>query len=275
MGDVTAIGWTGRTFNPWWGCARWSAGCLHCYADTLARRWGHDSLWHLNGPRRMMSDAYWKQPAKWNRKAAAAGIPERVFCASMADVFEDHPAVTEARKRLFGTVEDTPWLTWQFLTKRIENVAGMVPWDDSWPANLHIGTSVENQRFADKRIPELLSIKGAAVRFLSCEPLLGPVLLRDWAFDACDCCDLQPGRECISEPGSRSVDWVICGGESGPGHRPMDVTWLESIVTQCQAAGVPVFVKQDSGPKPGQQGRIPDEFWIHEFPLAAAGRMAT
>jgi protein gp37 len=257
MGDKTLISWTDHTFNPWWGCARWSPGCKNCYADTLARRWGMDDLWHLHGPRRMMSENQWRQPARWNREAAAAGVRAKVFCASMADVFEDHPAVTEPRKRLFGVIEDTPWLTWQLLTKRIDNVADMAPWGSSWPANAWIGTSVENQDLADERIPDLLDLGAAPVRFLSCEPLLGPLRLRT---------ALMVGMACEPPAG---IGWVICGGESGPGHRPMEPGWAESVVSQCRDAGVPVWTKQDSGPRSGQQGRIPDEFWLHEFPAAA------
>jgi protein gp37 len=284
MGDKTLISWTDHTFNPWWGCARWSPGCKNCYADTLARRWGMDDLWHKNGPRRMMSENQWRQPARWNREAAAAGVRAKVFCASMADVFEDHPAVTRGRKRLFGVIEDTPWLTWQLLTKRIENVAGMVPWGGSWPANAWIGTSVENQDLADERIPELLRLDAAPVRFLSCEPLIGPLNLIGQGGDAVgagiyalpDAPEYDDGEPVCQDHGAENctqgctfVDWVICGGESGPGHRPMEIGWAESVVSQCQDARVPVWTKQDSGPRSGQQGRIPDELWLHEFPAVA------
>jgi protein gp37 len=246
MGDVTRIGWTDHTFNPWWGCSRVSPACRSCYADTLARRWGMDDLWHRHGPRRMLSDATWARPLRWNRDAAAAGTPARVFCASMADVFEDHPDVTGARARLWDLIEATPWLRWQLLTKRPENVAGMVPWAATWPASVWLGTSVENPRLADQRIPVLTSLP-ARTRFLSCEPLLAAVDLAPWL-----------GR----------LDWVITGGESGPRRREMDPAWLTSVTGQCQAAGVPCFVKQDSGPQPGQQGRIPDAIWaLKQFPV--------
>jgi protein gp37 len=157
MGDTTGIGWTDRTFNPWWGCSRVSPGCRSCYADTLARRWGHD-LWHRDGPRRLLGGASWAKPLRWNREAAAAGVPARVFCASMADVFEDHPQVVGARARLWDLIGQTPWLRWQLLTKRIENVPQMVPWGDRWPANVWLGTSVENGHYAAERIPVLASI---------------------------------------------------------------------------------------------------------------------
>jgi protein gp37 len=253
MGDLTGIGWTDHTHNPWWGCSRVSPACRSCYADTLAQRWGMADLWHRRGPRRMLSDATWARPLRWNRDAAAAGRPARVFCASMADVFEDHPDVVGARARLWDLIEVTPWLRWQLLTKRPENVAAMVPWGGDWPPSVWIGTSVENQRYADERIPELVRLP-AAVRFLSCEPLLGPVDLGRW---------LAAGQ----------LGWIIAGGESGGARRrEMDIGWLETVVGQCQAAGVPVFVKQDSGPRSGLQGRIPDGIWARKQFPAEAGR---
>ncbi|HEX3965801.1 MAG TPA: DUF5131 family protein, partial [Trebonia sp.] len=142
MSDNSAIEWTTHTFNPWWGCSRVSPGCVHCYADDQAKRYGHD-VWRRHGLRRMLSDANWARPLKWNRDAERAGEPAKVFCASMADVFEDHPDVAEPRKRLWGLIESTPWLIWQLLTKRPENIAGMVPWGRDWPPSVWIGASAE------------------------------------------------------------------------------------------------------------------------------------
>jgi protein gp37 len=178
MGEQTAIAWTDHTFNPWWGCTRVSPGCEHCYAETFAKRVGQD-VWGKNADRRFFGDKHWAEPIKWNAKAAQSGRRERVFCASMADVFEDRPELAEHRARLFDLIMfETPWLDWQLLTKRPQNVLDMVPprWLDAhayygtngWPANCWIGTTVEDQERADERIPWLLSIP-AAVRFLSCE----------------------------------------------------------------------------------------------------------
>jgi protein gp37 len=278
MGDTTGISWTDKTFNPWWGCSRVSPACRFCYADAQAKRYGHE-VWRRHGDRRMLSDANWAKPLKWNREAEAAGIPAKVFCASMADVFEDHSQVIEPRKRLWGLIESTPWLHWQLLTKRIENVAGMVPWGSSWPRNAWIGTSVENQRYADERIPRLVDLP-ASVRFLSCEPLIGPVDLFGPADAGCEDAGPAVNHEGYSYPvdyGSGTeydcehesgVDWVICGGESGGSkRREMDPEWLSFIASQCQDAGVPVWVKQDSGPRSGLQGRIPDDLWaLKQFP---------
>lgn len=241
MGDKTGIEWTSHTFNPWWGCARVSLGCNNCYADDVATRWGHDELWRAHGPRRMMADAYWRNPIKWNRQAESEGVPARVFCASMADVFEAHPEPDvraqqdAARARLWDVIERTPWLHWQLLTKRPERVEGMVPWGDAWPSNVWLGTSVENQQFADVRIPQLLRIP-AKVRFLSCEPLLGPVDLTKWT-------DAPPVCGCLA-PEPSGIDWVIVGGESGHDARPMHPDWARSLRDQCAALGVPMLFKQ-------------------------------
>ena len=222
MGDKTEISWTTHTHNPWWGCVRVSPACRHCYADDQAKRYGHQ-VWRKNGPRRMLSDANWAKPLKWNRDAERAGVPAKVFCASMADVFEDHPDVAEPRKRLWDLIENTPWLQWQLLTKRPENVTGMVPWGNDWPSWVWLGTSVENQRFADQRIPILASIP-AKVRFLSCEPLLGAV-------------DLGGHKA--------SINWLIIGGESGGLKvRETELEWAESLVRQARDAGIAPFVKQ-------------------------------
>jgi protein gp37 len=263
---VTRIEWTNFSFNPWWGCARVSPGCRFCYADRDAKRYGHE-LWRRHGERRMLSEDNWRKPLKWNRDAERAQVPAKVFCASMADVFEDHPDVVAPRERLWGVIEATPWLHWQILTKRPENVARMAPWGDGWPAHVWLGVSVENQRYADERIPLLLA-SGAKTLFLSCEPLLGPVDLSRWmppgrarwqcggcrAFFGGDWQRFCPGcgREgywCGSHtgndrPNDQPLSWVIVGGESGSKARPMRPGWARSLRDQCQAAQVPFLFKQ-------------------------------
>jgi protein gp37 len=242
------IEWTDHTFNPWWGCQRVSPGCEHCYAETLAKRYGHN-VW---GPaktteRRRMSDNYWKQPVKWNEAARQAGKRARVFCASMADVFEDHPEVRQWRDWLMTLISNTAWLDWLLLTKRPENVLRLAPfdWRYGFPPNVWIGTSVEDQRRADERIPVLLQIP-ARVRFLSCEPLLGPVVLRDaWRYPMFAKDDLRYQR-----PDGRGVDWVIVGGESGHGARPMHPDWARALRDQCTEVGVNFFFKQWGEYKP-------------------------
>lgn len=233
MGDQTKIEWTEATFNPWWGCAHVSPGCANCYAETMAARYGHD-VWGKDGARRTFGDKHWAEPLKWNRRAEERGRPMLVFCASMADVFEPHPALPPERERLWHLIEATPHLRWQLLTKRPELVKEMVP--SSWtpetfggfPSNVWIGTSVEDQQRADERIAALVDIP-APIRFLSCEPLLAPVDLREW----------------LRAPGIDSwIDWVIVGGESGTKARPMHPEWARLIREQCLEAGVPFLFKQ-------------------------------
>jgi protein gp37 len=278
MSDNSKIEWTTNTFNPWWGCSRVSPACRFCYADRDATRYGHE-LWRRHGERRMLSEANWARPLKWNRDAERAGVPVKVFCASMADVFEDHPALTEPRQRLWGVIESTPWLRWQILTKRPENVAGMAPWGDVWPDHVWLGTSVENQRYASERIRHLLDVP-AKVRFLSCEPLLGPVNLWQWLdpSDPCVDCDVCGEERFADEIGQghdrialycgerhpdnspeggagwcpgpsagavpRRIDWVIAGGESGPKARASHPGWFRSLRDQCMHADVPFLFKQ-------------------------------
>lgn len=233
------IEWTDHTFNPWWGCQRVSPGCEHCYAEALAHRYNF-RVW---GPakttdRREMSANYWKQPLRWNKQAEKDGMRKRVFCASMADVFESHPQVTAWRSRLFDMIEQTPHLDWLLLTKRPENILDKVPyaWCEGFPRNIWIGTSVEDQRRADERIPHLLRVP-ARVRFLSCEPLLGAVDLSTWLPS------WVPQDEELF-PIHRNIHWVIAGGESGHNARPMHPDWVRSLRDQCQAVGVAFFFKQ-------------------------------
>jgi len=225
MSANSKIEWTDHTFNPWWGCVRVSPACRFCYADRDASRYGHD-LWRKNGDRRMLSDQHWRQPLRWNREAEAAGRPALVFCASMADVFEDRRDLDAPRERLWRLIGETPWLIWQLLTKRPENVVRLTPWGNDWPDHVWLGASAENQRFAEQRIPELLKVP-ARTHFLSCEPLLGPLNLAPWM-------DSLP-----------AIDWVITGGESGAKARPSHPDWFSDVRDQCVRAGIAYHHKQN------------------------------
>jgi protein gp37 len=247
MAENSAIEWCDHTFNPWWGCTKVSPACDHCYADALDRRAG-GAHWGAHAPRRRTKD--WSGPMKWNRRCEKLGIRERVFCASMADVFDNHRSILpDWRANLWSLIAATPHLDWLLLTKRPQNIAKMLPatWGKGWP-NVWLGTTVENQTEANRRIPHLLDTP-ARVRFLSCEPLLGPVDLDMILTPEMGIYALSGIRSDGSGPSGFSqgprIDWVICGGESGPGARPMHPDWALSLRDQCQELRrTPFFFKQ-------------------------------
>jgi protein gp37 len=241
----------GYSWNPWWGCLKVSEECRYCYAEGIARRYGHE-VW---GPastttRRFFSDAHWQEPLRWNRQAAQAGHRRSVFCASMADVYEDHPDVSGARAKLWELIGATPWLNWLLLTKRPENVLAMSPWTGNYPDNVWIGTSVGLQSRAEERIPYLLQVP-ATIRFLSCEPLISQVDLSPWI---------------------KQLHWVICGGESGIDARPMNPDWARSLRDQCLLANVPFFFKQWGGRYHNSRGRLLDGRIWDEMPPERPGQ---
>ncbi|WP_448684766.1 phage Gp37/Gp68 family protein [Achromobacter xylosoxidans] len=266
MAENSKIEWTDHTFNPWEGCQKVGPGCDHCYAETRNARFagGRAVNWGPGAPRRRTSAANWRKPLSWNGRPfyqcldcgwrghgagkINGGLPvcpvpkcaslrlaparARVFCASLADVFDN--AVDPAwREDLYGLFEATPSLDWLLLTKRIGNVGNMLPvpfdFNRIYP-NVWLGATIVNQAEADRDIPKLLELP-ARVRFLSMEPLLGPVDLGT----ACRRAGLHLGE---------ALDWVIVGGESGPGARPMHPAWAASLRDQCQDAGVPFLFKQ-------------------------------
>lgn len=275
MAEMTRITWAHATFNPWRGCTKVSPGCRACYAEALSKRnpavlgvWGDD------GTRVVAAESAWREPLKWDRAAAAAGERRRVFF-SLGDPFEDREELTAPLSRLWNLALYSNWLDFLLLTKRPENVVKRLK--DVWayqkahllrdgclsdwiegvrpPRNIWLGVSAENQEYADRRIPILLDIP-AAVRFVSGEPLLGPIDFRK-----------VPGFNRVGLDLSKW--WIIVGGESGPNRRPCEVEWIADIARQCRSAGVPVFVKQDAGPRDGMQGRIPDDLWaLKQFPAA-------
>jgi protein gp37 len=220
MAKDSRIEWTHHTFNPWWGCVKVSPACAHCYAETWAHRLGM-GLWGRSAERRFPGADYWRQPIRWNKDALRAGERRRVFCASMADVFEGRAELNEWREKLWPLIDATPQLDWLLLTKRPQNVRRMVPWDTVWPTNVWLGTTAENQKFADLRIPQLLAAR-ARVHFISAEPLLGRVSFRKWV----------------------GIDWVIAGGESGRGARPTDPEWVRALRDECNEGDIAFHFKQ-------------------------------
>lgn len=249
MSKDSKVSWCRHTFNAWWGCTKvpGDPACANCYAEAFAKRTG-DKVWGANKPRRFFSDAYWDGPLTWNNSAGLSGERHRVFCSSMADVFEDRCDLDEHRGRLWKLIDATPNLDWLLLTKRPENIGPML--DCGWE-NLWLGTTAVTQEHLDLRVPELLKHR-AAVHFVSIEPQQELI-------------DVSHYLE-FDRTGPPWLDWVIAGGESGPKRRKLDLAWIESLRDQCRAAGTAFFCKQDSALRPGQQGRIPDELWVQEFP---------
>lgn len=250
MGDTTHISWADATFNPWIGCAKVSPGCTHCYAERdMDHRWGR-ARWGKGQRRVRTSDANWRKPRLWNRHALEQGVRLRVFCASLGDVFDPEVPINWLVD-LLTLIDDTPALDWLLLTKRPHLVretlfdasAGGIE-DFRHMPNVWLGTTAEDQTRLELRVPHLLSIE-ARVRFLSCEPLLGPLDLAYALFNGADDLGALPG-----------LHWVIAGGESGPRARPMHPAWARSLRDQCQAAGVPFHFKQWGEWLPDDQAHV-------------------
>jgi len=227
MAEGSIIAWTDNTFNPWMGCTKVSPGCTNCYAETLTTNRMGKRLWGPLGNRQVTSKDNWKKPFRWNRCAERTGTHSKVFCGSLCDVFEDHPTANETRPHLWEVIRSTPHLEWQVLTKRSDRIKNNLPadWAHGYP-NVWLGVSVEDQEYADLRIPDLQAVP-AKIRFLSIEPMLGPV-------------------DVSSHLGPDRINWVIVGGESGSHYRPMDHAWARSVRDQCREASVPFFFKQSS-----------------------------
>lgn len=272
MSENTNIEWTDSTFNPWMGCTKVSPACDHCYAEVSTPSRTLGVTWGAGQERRRTSPGNWELPLRWNAQAnafmAEHGRRQRVFCASLADVF-DNEVDPAWRADLLRLILATPHLDWLLLTKRIGNVPKMIN-ADQWEhlGNVWLGATICNQEEADRDIPKLLAVP-ARVRFLSMEPLLGPVDLNghtyslapglgegiDWLTGkTSQFSDIYGGHtspwldrgdydspEDYEEP---RIHWVIVGGESGNDARPMHPDWARSLRDQCAAAGVPFLFKQ-------------------------------
>lgn len=249
MAIETEINWTDSTFNGWWGCQKAGPGCDNCYAESMDKRTG-GSHWGPGAERRRTSVKNWNDPVRWNKKAdeffAKHGRRQRVFCSSMSDVF-DNAVPAQWRFDLLRLIEQTPKLDWLLLTKRIGNVSDMLEtatraltqgregWAQNYFPNVWIGATIVNQTEADRDIPKLLAVP-AAKRFLSMEPLLGPV----------DLSGNLPAERALRwhRPMLPMLDWVIVGGESGGNARPMHPNWVFSLRDQCATEKVPFLFKQ-------------------------------
>lgn len=262
MAEVTKISWAHSTFNPWIGCTKISPGCDNCYAEARDQRHllGGVGHWGPGVPRHLTGKAYWREPLKWNEKAARSGKPWRVFCASQADVF-DNEVDPEWREALFRLIKATPHLTWLLLTKRIGNVAAMLPadWGDGY-ANVWLGITVVTQEEYFRDVPKLQRIP-SRIKWLSIEPQLERI-------------DIQIDR-------IPAFHWVVCGGESaqrGQYSRTFELGWARSLRWQCKAVGIRFFFKQTgtrvtdqfkpyphSG-KGDDPAEWPEELRVQEFP---------
>jgi protein gp37 len=272
MSDNSKIEWTDATWNCVTGCTKVSAGCDHCYAETFAERWRGIAGHHFeNGFDVTLRPERLEQPLQWKR-------PRRVFVNSMSDLFHEQvPSAFIAA--MFDVMRRTPQHTYQVLTKRHARMRALARtgiFGEGWPLpNVWLGVSAEDQYWADIRIPALLETP-ATVRFVSAEPLLGRIDLRVHLAGSCPEHDF-PGGFCVqrNHPGVRHLDWLIVGGESGPGARPMNEEWARTLAIQATRARVPVFVKQmgsvlgrelGAGPKGGDWDVWPEDLRIREFP---------
>lgn len=261
----------GYTFNPWEGCQKVGPGCDNCYAEARNIRFTGGANWGPHAPRRLTSADNWRKPIKWNKQAAKSGIRRNVFCASLADVMDNHASILpEWRDDLAKLILATPHLNWLLLTKRIGNAPTILRqmFPVCVPSNLWLGITVVNQTEADRDIPKLLATP-AAVRFLSVEPLLGPLDLtklndKNGTHEySCLECDVAP---CDDEWDGRTIDWVIVGGESGPNARPMHPDWARAILQQCETAGVAGFYKQWGEWLPFSQCADDGDWMYHPLP---------
>lgn len=251
MAENSKIEWTTHTFNPWIGCMKVSAGCDHCYAESLAKRygwveWGQRKTGDTEasiGGRKRTSAGNWRKPIQWAKAARESGERPRVFCASLADVF-DNQVPPEWRADLIDLIDATPELDWLLLTKRPENIGKMFAQFGLKP-NVWLGTTCEDQAAYDKRWPILRDVP-AAVHFISYEPAVGPLRLHN---------------------GPDQPDWLICGGESGHGARFMPTAWASDIKGDCERTGTYFFMKQMTGKKP-----IPPDLLVREFPAPTPQR---
>ena len=244
MAETTSISWCDATWNPWIGCTKISPACDHCYAarDNERRKWV--SGWGSGVPRHRTKT--WGDPIKWNKKAALTGYRPRVFCASLADIF-DNEVSDEWRSDLFQLWRNTPLLRWIPLTKRIGNAKKMLPkdWPDAFP---HVGmmSTLENQEVWDRDYHKLASLP-AAWRGVSAEPLLSAINI-----------------------GDAKPDWIITGGESGPHFRPLDMDAVRSLRDQCARNGVAFHHKQNGGITGKVAGCLVDGVEHKHFPAALA-----
>ncbi len=263
--DYNKITWTEKTFNVVWGCTKVSPGCRNCYAASMSKRlgfsqdgereflWGKSGItasgkgWMMEKGRRIFPEANLQQLIQWNRMAEANNSMLIVFIGNMNDMFEDHPVTRRELAKLWDVVRETPNIHYQFLTKRPENIRECLPkdwfdFDNGYP-NVWLGCSIENQSVAF-RFDKYLADIPAPVKFISYEPAIGP--LTDLRWD--------------------KLDWIIAGGESGPGHRPLDLQWAREVRDLAAKNNVTFFFKQSAHIYPGRGTKL-DGVQHYNFPM--------
>ena len=239
MSDSTIIAWTEHTWNPWRGCTKISPGCAHCYMFTAQTKKG----WN---PEVVVRTTTWPDPKRWEREAATVGRRARVFTCSWSDWF--HDAADQWRDEAWAVIRSCPHLDFQILTKRHERIVDHLPadWGPHGYPNVWLGVSIENNKFVHRA--DTLRQIPAVVRFISAEPLLGPLPSLDLTY----------------------IDWLIVGGESGPGYRPMDLAWARQLRALAKAERTAFFFKQSAAPRT-EMGIELDGHIVREYPTPRRG----
>ena len=288
MAENSGISWTTHTWNPWMGCTKVSPACDGCYAEALMDKRYNKVQWG-NAPRVRTGKHTWNDPFRWQRQAEKDGTRPFVFCASLADIF-DNQVDPQWRADAVDVMRKTPNLVYLLLTKRPQNIIKLAEAAGGLPSNAAIGTTIEDQKRADINVPALLKAKHAThplFAFVSCEPLLGPINLHEWllGFGAgnpahCAACDKGHGFDRCPNYGKVSkqrteydsgkitcesfvhdprtaagIDWVIAGGETDQGEhkaRPSHPDWFRDLRDDCDRAGVPFHMKQWGEWTPGE-----------------------
>jgi protein gp37 len=248
MGKQTAISWCDHTHNEWWGCVKEPRrpACAHCYADRVSLAFGWKGLWGPNSRRRLFDARHSAEPLAWNRQAEAEGKMHLVFAQSMGDIFEDRRDLDTPRERFWNLVEQTPWLIWLFLTKRIQNADRLLParWRENMPENVWTGITIETQDVFDSQWPKFQVFTEywrPHRTFISCGPLLGRIDIAPALEETL--LDVESPIDPESEHWSRPIDWLLAEGESGDGARITDPEDLRYLWRQAQAYQVPFHFK--------------------------------
>lgn len=272
MGERSVIEWTDSTWNPWRGCDKVSPGCAHCYMFRDQERYGKDpSVVTRCADGTFYAPVKSRKWAETRERCIAEKGSHLVFTCSWSDWF--HEDADEWRAEAWQIIRDTPRSTYQILTKRPERIAECLPpdWGEGYP-NVWLGVTIENRRFNHRA--QMLEQVPAAVRFISAEPLLGPLV-----YDGSEDPDDHPWQDVTWSDDYEGwsldlhgIDWIITGGESGPGHRRFDPQWALDLLHEARDTGTAFLHKQNGGPRPDSNGRLLDGHTYTEFPTPTVAR---